>query len=167
MSASYLLPRSSTPKNSSRALPRIPDASKSGTGATKPGRKLPLIPSIRPFDKTKQGPYPTLSDCYTKSQEKQKIQNNSSSSLPKISRPSRQLPKLPDDIGRRQTLTTKKNPQSKKGEDKKEQLHDLYKDEGDDMYKQGQFDKAIDLYTAIRDTLEQNNLQNITKSHER
>lgn len=144
------MPRSSTPKNSSRALPRIPDASKTGTSPTKSGRKLPPIPSIRPFDKTKQGPYPTMSACYTKPQGQQIIQNNPpSSSLPKISRPSRQLPKLPDDIGRRQIPTTKKNPQTNRVEDKKEQLHDLYKEEGDDMYKQAQFDKAVDLYTAV------------------
>jgi hypothetical protein len=152
MTASFVGPRSSTPKLSqvpNRALPKVPKASTTEPKKTsRHGRVLPLIPATQPHDGPKAsrslprvpGPITIKSPPGTSGSGSSNKSNNSNPAIPTVPKTTRQLPKIP----KVNTVQSKRIEQ-----DRKKYMHTIYKSEGDDHLRKGELDKALESYHGV------------------
>ncbi|XP_061171291.1 outer dynein arm-docking complex subunit 4-like [Saccostrea echinata] len=152
MTASFVGPRSSTPKlsngqqNHNRTLPKVPKGQPAESKKPKHhGRVLPLVPILPSHEGPKPsrslprvpGPIMVKSPPGTSGSGSSNKSNNSNPAIPTIPKTTRQLPKIP----KANTVQSKRQEQ-----DRKKYMHSIYRSEGDDHLRKGELEKALESY---------------------
>ena len=161
MTVTLIGPRSSTPKVAvpARALPKVPKVSNEPKKAIKGARALPPVPNapradgIKPSRSLPRVPGPVQAKSPLHHTSKHMIQNPAVPIVPKGARILPNIPKL--------NILPFRNPEKTKSgkstitcttddtQDRKGQLHDVYKTEADDHLRKAELDKALDCYNAV------------------